>query len=238
MATTSGTEILDSVNGSALPSAPRSGLRAIIGPRRRSSGDHGGGGGPQPTGRSSGGRRAGLDLRNTWQILAVILTPLGVILILMSWYGAAHAGYVQEQIPYLVSGSFIGLGCMVLGGLLYWAHWLYRIYDQADQHQEEQLRQADRHHEEQLRMLEQIVWSLGGPRETSGSQHPEGLGDSEKVSSTLLLASSEFVATETGTAYHLPTCPVVTHHSDQLHTIQREEISAMEPCRICLPPQL
>ena len=88
----------------------------------------------------SGDDRARVDLRNTWQVVVgSVLLPLGVVFILMAWYGAAHTRYVQQQIPYLVSGSFVGLGCMVVGGLLYWAHWLYRIYDQADQHHDEQL---------------------------------------------------------------------------------------------------
>ena len=95
-------------------------------------------GGPDATRRARA--TGGVDLRNTWQVVAgSVLVPLGVVLILVAWYGSAHTPYVQQQIPYLVSGSFAGLGCMVLGGLLYWAHWLYRIYDQADLHHEEQL---------------------------------------------------------------------------------------------------
>jgi hypothetical protein len=119
--------------------APRSaleGLRALAKPRAG-----GGRGGRRPTRPPRGEGSGRIDLRNTWQILAgSVLVPLGVVFILMSWYGAAHTAYVQQQIPYLVSGSFAGLGCLILGGLLYWAHWLYRIYDQADLHHEEQLK--------------------------------------------------------------------------------------------------
>ncbi len=80
-----------------------------------------------------------LDVRNSWQVVAgSMLIPLGVVFILLAWYGAAHARVEQQQIPYMVSGSFAGLGCMVVGGLLYWGHWLYRIYDQAELHHEEQ----------------------------------------------------------------------------------------------------
>ncbi len=90
------------------------------------------------------------DVRNSWQVIAgAILIPLGVVLILLGWYGAAHARVVQQQIPYMVSGSFIGLGCMIVGGLLFFGHWLYRIYDQ-----------ADLQHEEQQRVLETIAAAL------------------------------------------------------------------------------
>lgn len=81
-----------------------------------------------------------LELRQTWQVAAgAVLFPLGIVVIMLGWYGAAHASHVQQQIPYLVSGSFVGLGFMIVGALLYWAHWLYRIYDQADVHHRELL---------------------------------------------------------------------------------------------------
>lgn len=136
---------------------------------------------PPPAGRGSagGGRRFGAwsrlrrngpppgsrprtDLRDTWQVVAgAVLVPLGVLFILMAWYGAAHTSFVQQQIPYLVSGSFAGVGCMVLGGLLYWAHWLYRLYDQADQH-----------HDEQLAVLRQLVAALTDRPPAEGSVPP------------------------------------------------------------------
>src|SRR5437660_335195 len=80
--------------------------------------------------RAAATRIQRLDLRNTWQVAGgAFFAVLGLVIILLAWYGAAHTPYVQQQIPYLVSGSFVGLGLMVLGGLMYWAHWLYRMYD-------------------------------------------------------------------------------------------------------------
>ncbi len=106
------------------------------------------------------------DIRNGWQVIAgAILIPLGVVFILLGWYGAAHARVVQQQIPYMVSGSFVGLGCMIVGGLLFWGHWLYRIYDQ-----------ADLHHEEQQRVLETIAAALLAGRGVESSGVAAGLG--------------------------------------------------------------
>jgi hypothetical protein len=231
--TTSGTEAPDT-GGSQLSTRGErvgmgGGLRALIAPRPRRRAIREGGG-ANSTDETINPKRSGLDLKNSWQILAAVLTPVGVLLILMAWYGAAHAGYVQEQIPYLVSGSFIGLGCMVLGGLLYWAHWLYRIYDQADQHQEEQLKQADRHHVEHLEALERMTRSISDRLEAGDS----GFVASESGRVTLTGSASTYVATESGTAYHLPTCPVVSHHSDGLRSLSPAEIAGMDACRICL----
>lgn len=87
-------------------------------------------------------RANGLDLRNTWQVLAgAILLPLGVAVIILGWNGAAHGRVDQQQIPYLISGGILGLACVMVGCFFFWAHWLYRIYDQADLHHQEAMRE-------------------------------------------------------------------------------------------------
>jgi len=218
---------LDDTADHGLGEAPfRAPLRRVLVGRGRRGG---GGGGPRPTRRQDGSGR--IDLRNTWQILAgSILVPLGVVFILMSWYGAAHTAYVQQQIPYLVSGSFAGVGCLVLGGLLYWAHWLYRIYDQADMH-----------HEEQLRVLERTLRALsdriGGTEPATSAASGPVAGAAACETPTGGIGSSpppSYVVTPSGTVYHLPTCPVVAHHPEGLRTIAPDAVSSLEPCRICL----
>jgi hypothetical protein len=157
------------------------------------------------------------DLRNTWQVAAgAILIPLGVAIIGLSWYGAAHAAYVQQQMPYLVSGSFVGLGCMVVGGLFFWGHWLYRIYDQADLHHQQQL-EAQR---EMVAVLADLVRDKAGPTVPAGSDG-DGLG---------------LVATPSGSFYHLPTCPVAQQRRERLRPVSESEALSMRPCRICDPP--
>ena len=149
------------------------------------------------------------DLRNTWQVAAgAILLPLGLIVILLGWYGAAHARVVQQQIPYLVSGAFIGLGLMMAGGLMFWAHWLYRIYDQ-----------ADLHHRELIDAINGLSVGNGSATSTSTSSRAE---------------SAKFVATKSGTNFHRPDCSVVARRRG-LRSISASEAESMEPCRICEP---
>jgi hypothetical protein len=155
---------------------------------------------------------ADFDLRNTWQIAAgAILLPLGLIVILLAWYGAAHARVVQQQIPYMVSGAFIGLGLMMAGGLMFWAHWLYRIYDQ-----------ADLQHRELLAAIERLSAGGGGngamPVVNAGAGAPAG----------------RLVATATGTNFHRPDCSVVKGRRG-VKTVTATQAAAMEPCRICEP---
>jgi hypothetical protein len=205
----------DDVHGNDAP--PGGPVAANNGGRRG-----GGGGGTDAPGAEAPARDAKRDLRNGWQVLAgSVLIPLGVILILIAWYGAAHARVVQQQIPYLVSGSFVGLGCMVLGGFFFFGHWLYRMYDQ-----------AGLQHEEQMRALEAIAagaaWRPAGGPGTAGvpltvtpGAGPGGLGS--------------FYATVTGTVYHRADCAVIAHHPDDVRVLGAEGLSGMLPCQICSP---
>jgi hypothetical protein len=212
--------------------SPLDGLKKMATSKRR-----GDGGGRRRPGRSPEGQ-GGIDFRNTWQILVgSILIPLGVVFILMAWYGAAHTAYVQQQIPYLVSGSFAGVGCMVLGGLLYWAHWLYRIYDQ-----------NDLHHEEQLRLLQQAIAAMA-ERAGAVPHSPAGAGPALEAGGTTARHGAQtspwldtgrrsapsYVVTPTGSVYHLPDCPVVAHHPEGLRALAPAATASLEPCRICLP---
>jgi hypothetical protein len=179
---------------------------------------------PRHGGRESTQRRDKVDLRNTWQVVAgSVLVPLGVVLILIAWYGSAHTAFVQQQIPYLVSGSFAGLGCMVLGGLLYWAHWLYRIFDQSDQQ-----------HEEQMRALRETLAAMGG-RIAQGAGAVAPPDTSPAVSRTETGAQTAcFLATSTGTMYHLPGCPVLAQHGEGVRVVAPESVPQMQACGICL----
>ncbi|HZN14663.1 MAG TPA: hypothetical protein VFB78_10375 [Acidimicrobiales bacterium] len=147
------------------------------------------------------------DLRNTWQIaIGAILMPLGLGVILLGWQGASHARVVQQQIPYLVSGSFIGLGLMIAGGLMFWAHWLYRIYDQNDLHHQQ--------------LLEAISQLAGGSANGQAAASP--------------VAGQRLVATATGTNFHRPDCSVVKGRRG-LRSISESDAARMQPCRICEP---
>ena len=181
------------------------------------------------------------DIRNSWQVLAgAILIPLGVVFILLGWYGAAHARVVQQQIPYMVSGSFIGLGCMIVGGLLFWGHWLYRIYDQ-----------ADLHHEEQQRVLETIAAALLAQRDGAGAggglgagagvgvgPAPAGGGTGAEAGAAVVAGepgATTYYATSSGTVYHRADCAVIAHHPEDLRVLGPDGIQGMRPCQICSP---
>lgn len=56
-----------------------------------------------------------------------IMLPLGLVVIVLGWYGAANTPYEYDQMSYLVSGGLLGLGLTFVGGFLYFGAWLARI---------------------------------------------------------------------------------------------------------------
>jgi len=52
------------------------------------------------------------------RILGLTFVTAGFIFIAKAWDGAAEVNFAQGQIPYLLSGGFLGLGLIVTGGIL------------------------------------------------------------------------------------------------------------------------
>jgi hypothetical protein len=166
-------------------------------------------------------KESDLDLRNTWQVAAgAILLPLGVAVILLGWSGAAHQRVDQGQIPYLISGGLLGLATVIVGCFFFWAHWLYRIYDQADLHHQQAMREQN----DLMRTLLDALQSRGLPVAVgSNGAAPPG-------------PRRNYVGTATGANFHTPTCPVVANKEQR--AVSAEEASHMRPCRICEPLEL
>ncbi|MGH2787931.1 MAG: hypothetical protein ACRDJV_08475 [Actinomycetota bacterium] len=51
-------------------------------------------------------------------ILGLLFVAVGFVVIGKAWDGAASVNFVQGQVPYLLSGGFMGLGMIVVGCLL------------------------------------------------------------------------------------------------------------------------
>lgn len=95
----------------------------------------------------------------TYLLVGMGVAVVGLVVILIGWWGASGTAIVAEQIPYLISGGLLGLGLVIIGGALfvrysltrYLRFWVIRsVY--------EQRAQADR----QVEVLERIEASLAG----------------------------------------------------------------------------
>lgn len=52
------------------------------------------------------------------RLLGLLFVTAGFVIFYFAWDGAASVNFAQGQIPYLLSGGFVGLGLIVTGGIL------------------------------------------------------------------------------------------------------------------------
>ena len=131
-------------------------------------------------------------------IATAVMLPLGLMVIVLGWYGAAHSPYLWEQVPYLISGGLLGLGLVVGAGLLYLGSWVAR--GAAAQ---------ERASKDMTALLEEIRDELGRrPVASNGSARRTANGNGAAA------AAGSFVATAHGSMWHRPDCAVVAGRED------------------------
>jgi len=78
----------------------------------------------------------------TYLLVGIVLMVIGGGLIFAGYWGASGTGVLAEQIPYVLSGGFLGLGVMLVGAAMfvryslsrYLRYWLIRtIYEERTQ---------------------------------------------------------------------------------------------------------
>jgi hypothetical protein len=144
-----------------------------------------------------------------FQIAGWVLVPLGILLILLAWYGAANTTRVWQQIPYMVSGGLLGLGLIFAGGFGYFAAWLTRLVDESRRQSAEAAETAQR----SVAVLERIETLLR-----------EGAG---------LSTAPVLVVADKGTLVHRADCAMVAGRTDLRRPGPRER--GLRPCKVCRP---
>jgi hypothetical protein len=135
--------------------------------------------------------------------------PLGIVLILFGWAGAARTPLPFEQTDYLISGGILGLGLTFVGGFLYFGYWqTVRINES---------RAQTRQLANSLARVEALL-AGGASVDDSGRAVP---------------APKRYVATPSGSIFHLPDCPTVAGRSDVKEV--NPDRTSLKPCRICNP---
>jgi hypothetical protein len=152
------------------------------------------------------------------QLLAIasaFLLPLGLAMILLSWYGASHTPYLFEQVPYLISGGLLGLGLALVGGLVYFGSWIARGAA------------------EQRRQGEQVVALLRDIRDEMRSGAVSPPAPVRRPASATNGSRPPYVATAKGGMLHRPDCAVVAGRTD-LRSIGATG-DGLAPCTLCSP---
>lgn len=139
-----------------------------------------------------------------------IMLPLGLVVIVLGWYGAANTPYQYDQLSYLVSGGLLGLGLTFCGGFLYFGAWLARIG--ADQ------KEASKRLADTLLVLADITSRSAATVEASA-----GVTEAADVP----------VTAGEGTTVHRRDCALIMHRRDL--TPAGADWTGLTECRVCHP---
>lgn len=132
---------------------------------------------------------------------------LGVLFVMLGWYGAANTNILTEQIPYLISGGLLGLGLIVVAGFLASSSMVERRTDE--------LRQ------DLMRAMDLIPSAGAAP--TNGSARA-----ATPAGEVFVLAG--------GHSYHLAGCPIIEGKENVSSSTARKAIaSGFEMCKLCGP---
>jgi len=159
-------------------------------------------------------RRASMAPTDRWLAIAGgVLMPLGVILVIIGWYGAAHTTRLFEEVPYLISGGLLGIVLSTIGAALYFGYWLTRI----------------------VAGERQMIEVLARMEARLDAAATEGNGTGAATAAAAAAGAGTFVATRTGSMFHRPDCPVVADRpQSELRTVKLP-VRGMSPCKLCAP---
>ncbi len=160
------------------------------------------------------GSRLGITGSDRWMlVVGGTMVPLGIVFVLLGWFGASRSVLVFEQIPYLISGGVLGLALVFGGGFTYFAYWLTVMVRES--------RTARAEMTAVLLRMETLMQTAAQPaaRTVRGAPAPAYAGG--------------LVATKTGTMIHRPDC-VAVDGRDNLRKVTATT-AGLTACRLCDP---
>ena len=155
---------------------------------------------------------------HTLMVLGGIIAPLGLVIVILGWYGAAHSPFLFQQVPYLISGSRARPRPRVPRVVL-----LLRPLDhRAGEGRPHAVGRDDRSHR-----------SPRGDRQAAGRGRPaRRAADGDGGVSPNGAAAGDLVATGKGTMAHRPDCVVVAGKPG-LRRVAPDE--GLVSCKLCDP---
>ena len=147
-------------------------------------------------------------------VLGGVLVPLGLLVILLGWYGASRTSNVYEQVPYLISGGLLGLALVFLGAFLYFGHWLTRLV------QEQRTRSAA------------VVDAVNRLADAVSHRTVAPSADGRSAAQPATAPEPALVATGSGTLAHRPGCRAVVGKPGVRPVTAADGLA---PCRLCEP---
>lgn len=176
--------------------------------------------------RAARTRAGSADRARLLLIFGGVLVPLGFVLILLGWFGAAHTPRLYEQIPYAISGGLLGVAIVFAGSFCYFTYWLTQLVVTARRDASET--------REALGRIEQLLAASLADRAVPVAPGPSSNGSAPRRKRPLAAGAAPFLATARGSMYHLPACPTVAER-DGVREVWSTD--GLAPCRLCQPDE-
>lgn len=185
----------------------------------------------------------------TLLVVGGILAPIGLLVIIIGWWGAAHSPFLFQQVPYLISGGLLGLALVILGSFLYFGYWLTQVVKE-QRHQAATIVEAIERLERSTSALRDpirhnghgpVVAAAAPPADAVGGAHgtaavaAAGAGDvagRTAVAASAPAPATVLVATARGSMAHRPDCVVVAGKSGLRQVTASDGLA---PCKLCGP---
>lgn len=144
------------------------------------------------------------------RLLGLLFIAAGFVLIGKAWDGAASINFVQGQIPYLLSGGFMGIALVITGCTL-----LFLVTVRAER------RALHDKFDEMTTLLGRNLNRLG----VTNNGAAAGTGGEQVVAGT--------------SVYHRSDCKILEgKEGTTTITVQQAAAEGLSPCRSCEPPKL
>lgn len=149
--------------------------------------------------------------RSNWRSLAaLLLLILGVVFVMLGWYGAANTNIITEQIPYLISGGLLGLGLIIVAGFVS----SFSVLEQ-----------------ENRELRREIARALATARTTEAA--PAGLA---AIAGAAPSENGRVFVVPGGRTYHEPGCPLVEGKEGVQELEPAQAVgSGYAACKLCGP---
>jgi hypothetical protein len=151
-------------------------------------------------------------------VIGGIIAPIGIVLVILGWFGAARTPYVFEQIPYLISGGLVGVALVFLGAFLYFAHWMTQVVKEQRAQSVAVVEAITRLQDE----LSRVAVAPAGPAPSAVTGAAPGT----------TVGTAQLVATAHGSMAHRPDCVVVATKPG-LRAVTADE--GLDACKLCDP---
>ena len=155
-----------------------------------------------------------------------VMIPLGIVTILLGWYGTSNSSYPFEQYPYLISGGLLGFALVSGGAAMLFASWVGRSADQAASA-----------HRDVVVALEELGREVRASREAAAAAPVVTTVQKRRRSKAVVAASANghrhTVATANGSMLHRVDCRIVIDR-DGVHAVAADADGYRE-CKLCQP---